>query len=208
MFIALTGGIGCGKSRVLTEFARCGFQTFDADKLCHDFYATEAGRAAVMARWGEAIRGEDGMPDRKRLSGIVFRNPEELAYLEKLIFPYLLQRLEALRRKYAAAPVMVEIPLLYEKELAAHFDAVIAVWSDFAVRRRRLAARGWDHFECSRRERLQWPPERKLAAGDYGIINQGNLELLAGQCRRIAAKLLYIGNETIKQSSEKGEIHE
>ncbi len=190
MFVALTGGIGCGKSRTLAEFARCGFQTFDADQLCHEYYTTEAGRAALAARWGGRVCRPDGVPDRTLLAAVVFRDPAELAYLEKLIDPYFLQRLEDLRRQSRVLPVMVEIPLLYEKELTEGFDAVVAVWSDFAVRRGRLAARGWSHLECSRRERLQWPPERKLAAADYGVVNQGNLELLAGQCRMIAAKLL------------------
>jgi len=190
MFIALTGGIGCGKSLVLAEFAKLGFQTSDADKICHEFYRTCEGMQALTERWGDAIRNADGGLDRRKLGNIVFRDPAELAFLENLIWPWLHQQLTNLRRAAeSGTAIMVEVPLLFEKNLAEEFDRTIAVWSDFALRRSRLAARGWDHAECSRRERLQWDPARKLAAADFGLINQGSLPLLAAQCRLLAERL-------------------
>ena len=190
MFIALTGGIGCGKSLVLAEFAKLGFQPSDADKICHEFYRTEAGLRALTERWGDAVRDADGGLDRRKLGNIVFRDPAELAFLENLVQPWLRQRLAELRRAAGnGVAVMVEVPLLFEKDLAGEFDRTVAVWSDFALRRSRLAARGWDHAECSRRERLQWDPARKLAAADFGLINQGSLPLLAAQCRLLAEHL-------------------
>ena len=189
MFIALTGGIGCGKSLVLAEFAKLGFQTSDADRICHEFYRTNEGLQALTARWGGTILNDAGELDRKKLGNIVFRDPAELAFLEDLIRPWLKKRLEELRREARSAEIMVEVPLLFEKDLAKEFDRTIAVWSDFAVRRKRLAARGWDHAECSRRERLQWDPARKLASADFGLINQGSLTLLAAQCRCLAERL-------------------
>ena len=187
MFIALTGGIGCGKSAALQAFAKCGFEIADADKICHDFYATAAGIATVSGRWPSVI-SSDGSIDRKKLGNIVFRDENDLAWLESLVKPYLTMRLEQLKEK--TAPVIVEIPLLFEKNLDKTSDKVIAIWSPFALRRIRLAQRGWDHAECARRERLQWSADRKLAAADYGIINSGSLELLEAQCALLAKKLL------------------
>lgn len=189
MFIALTGGIGCGKSLVLAEFAKLGFQTSDADRICHEFYRTDEGLRALTARWGETILDGAGELDRRKLGNIVFRDPAELEFLENLVRPWLKKRLEELHRETRSTDIMVEVPLLFEKDLAGGFDRTIAVWSDFAVRRKRLAARGWDHAECSRRERLQWDPARKLAAADLGLINQGSLELLSAQCRLLAEHL-------------------
>ncbi len=187
MFIALTGGIGCGKSRALAEFSRCGFECDDADRICHGFYATDSGRAAVAKYWPATVDAS-GTVDRRHLGNIVFRDQRELIRLEELIMPWLATRLAELHRR--SEPVMVEVPLLFEKKLDTQCDAVVAVWSSFAVRRLRLAARNWDSAECARRERLQWTPEQKLAACDFGIINQGSLDLLEKQCRTIARKIL------------------
>ena len=187
MFIALTGGIGCGKSAALQAFARCGFEVADADKICHDFYGTSEGIATVGSRWPSVINS-DGAIDRKKLGNIVFRDENDLAWLESVVNPYLMQRLEQL--KLQDNQVIVEIPLLFEKNLDKVCDKIIAIWSPFALRRIRLAQRGWDHAECARRERLQWSAERKLSAADYGIINSGSLELLEAQCALLAQKLL------------------
>lgn len=187
MFIALTGGIGCGKSAALQSFAKCGFNIADADKICHRYYETSAGIAAVTSRW-PSVKDENGNIDRKKLGNIVFRDENDLAYLESLVTPYLTEELAKLRDLQAVT--IVEIPLLFEKNMQHTCDAVVAVWSPFALRRERLAARGWDHAECSRRERLQWSPEEKLAAADYGIINQGSLEALDEQCRIVAEKIV------------------
>ena len=183
MFIALTGGIGCGKSAALAGFAQCGFFCSDADKVCHSFYETPQGIAAVSARWPQVLDA-DGAIDRKKLGNIVFRDENDLAYLESLVTPYLCEKMEEFRRRPDA--VMMEIPLLFEKHFESWCDKVVSVWSPFALRRERLAARGWDHAECSRRERLQWTPEQKLAAADYGIINTGSLDMLYKQCREIS----------------------
>ena len=72
MFIALTGGIGCGKSAALAAFANSGFITADADKICHEFYKTPEGIKVVGARWPSVI-AEDGSIDRRKLGNIVFR---------------------------------------------------------------------------------------------------------------------------------------
>ena len=185
MFIALTGGIGCGKSAALQYFAECSFECADADKLCHAYYSRAEGIARIAERWPSVI-DSDGMVDRRKLGNIVFRDENDLAFLEGLIAPFLRQQLEELRSK--TNPVMVEVPLLFEKNMAPWFDKTVAIWSPFELRRTRLMQRNWDHAECSRRERLQWSPEKKLSAADYGIINTGTLTMLEEQCRLLAEK--------------------
>ena len=186
MFIALTGGIGCGKSAALECFARCGAICADADKVCHEFYDTAEGIQKTAARW-PSVLDDNGRIDRKKLGNIVFRDENDLAFLERLVTPYLFERIA----QYRANPALVimEIPLLFEKNMQNLCDKTICVWSPFALRRERLAKRGWDHAECSRRERLQWHPDKKLAAADYGIINTGSLEQLDNQCRKIIEKI-------------------
>ena len=187
MFIALTGGIGCGKSAALKFLGECGFTTADADKLCHAYYDNAEGIAQIAGRWPSVIDA-NGKVDRKKLGNIVFRDENDLAWLESVIAPFLQAQLDDLQQKNT--PTVVEVPLLFEKNMAARFDKTVAVWSPFALRRSRLMMRNWDHAECSRRERLQWTPEKKLAMADYGLINTGSLELLQMQCRQLAEKLL------------------
>ena len=185
MFIALTGGIGCGKSAALEAFARSGLITADADKICHEFYKTPEGIKIVGDRWPSVLTPE-GDIDRKKLGNIVFRDENDLAWLESVVNPYLHKCLAEFRK--SDKTVVVEIPLLFEKNLENTCDATVCVWSPFALRRQRLAMRNWDNAECSRRERLQWSPERKLAAADYGLINTGSLAMLEAQCRKLAEK--------------------
>ncbi|MBR2356701.1 MAG: dephospho-CoA kinase [Lentisphaeria bacterium] len=186
MFIALTGGIGCGKSAALAAFANCGFTIADADRICHGFYHTTEGARLVLERWPSVDDGSGGI-DRKKLGNIVFRDENDLKWLENLIAPYLFEELEKLRNRPEIT--VVEIPLLFEKNLQHLCDKIICIWSPFALRRSRLARRGWDHAECSRRERMQWDPDKKLAAADYGIINTGSMEELEAQVKLIARKL-------------------
>ena len=185
MFIALTGGIGCGKSTALEYFKQCQYNCSDADRICHKFYESSEAVAALQKRW-PSVLDEQNKLDRQKLANIVFRDENELAVLEQLIAPFLHDQLQQL--KNSSGNIVVEVPLLFEKDLVGFFDLTIAVWSPFALRRQRLAARNWDHRECARRERLQWSPERKLAAADYGIINTGTRELLAQQCQVLAQK--------------------
>lgn len=185
MFIALTGGIGCGKSAALQAFAKLGFTVADADRICHEYYTTAEGIKTVTARW-PSVAAEDGSIDRKKLGNIVFRDENDLAWLEGVVSPYLHSVLQKFHQMQE--PVIVEIPLLFEKNLEKSCDATVCVWSSFNLRRARLANRNWDHAECSRRERLQWSPEKKLSAADYGIINTGTLAMLEEQCRLLAEK--------------------
>jgi dephospho-CoA kinase len=187
MFIALTGGIGCGKSAALQAFAECGLEIADADKICHEFYMQKEGIAKVSARWPQVLDPQ-GAIDRKKLGNIVFRSEDDLAFLENMVNPYLMNRLQEL--KNSGHNVVVEVPLLFEKDLAGLFDKTVAVWSPFALRRERLATRNWDNAECCRRERMQWTPEKKLAAADYGIINCGTLETLQMQCSLLARNFM------------------
>ena len=186
MFVALTGGIGCGKSAALQAFADLGLAVADADKICHKYYETTSGIDEIMQRWPSVIDA-NGQLDRQKLGNIVFRDEEALKVLESLIAPFLHEELMKIKNKEIIT--IVEIPLLFEKGLNSWCDKSIAVWSPFALRRQRLAMRNWDHNECCRRERLQWTPEQKLYAADYGIINTGSLEMLRKQCELIACKL-------------------
>jgi dephospho-CoA kinase len=128
--VAVTGGIGAGKSEVLAAFARRGVPTVSADDLVHELISSDPEvRAALEERFGTTDRGE--------IAKVVFSDRDELAWLEGLLHP----RVAAARDEWLAgidAPVAVaEIPLLYETGGEHDFDKVIVVTAPEDVRRAR-----------------------------------------------------------------------
>ena len=74
MLIAITGGIGMGKSTTLSQFQDLGAKTLDADDVAHDMYLPERpAYTTLIQRWGNDILSQNGSLDRKKIASIVFR---------------------------------------------------------------------------------------------------------------------------------------
>jgi dephospho-CoA kinase len=190
LYIGLTGNPGSGKSAALEGFAKVGWQTLDADRLCMEVYRDNAGgiRERLQERWGQEIVGTDGMPDRRRVADIVFSQAGERLWLEEQVHPLVRQRAGALAAA-ATVPVAFAVPLLFEAGWAGDFAAVATVWAREDLRRARLRQRGWSEEEIRRRDAVQWPPDRKLAEADVGLVNNGTLNDLWQQCRELSNQL-------------------
>jgi dephospho-CoA kinase len=160
--LAITGGIGAGKSEALETFRRHGAAVLSSDAVVHRLYTDDAEvRAALEERFGTT--------DRARIGDVVFSDPAELAWLEALLHP-------RVRSAYAAwlagvdAPVaVVEIPLLYETGAEGLFDAVVVITATAAIRRKR---RGTSVDERSPR---LMPDEEKVRRADFAYVNDGPL---------------------------------
>ncbi len=194
MILGLTGAIGGGKSTALSAFAAAGAETYDADRLCHEFYRDPDSELVrkLAARWGERIFSATGAVDRGRIGAIVFADQTELNFLTGLIYPELERRMTAAiaaARRRPEHTTVWEIPLLFELGWERSFDAVAVVWTDPALRRARLRARGLPDEEILRREARQWPAERKLEHADYALINNGSEAYLRMQCVELLKKL-------------------
>jgi dephospho-CoA kinase len=163
--VAVTGGIGAGKSEALRAFARRGVPTLSADEVVHRLIGEDPEvRAALEERLGTT--------DRAAIAAVVFSDPEELCWLESLLHP----RVQAAERAWAArldAPVaVVEIPLLYEVGADARFDAVVVITASPEVRAARTPL-----SRDARAARLI-PDEEKTARADFAYVNDGTLEEL------------------------------
>jgi dephospho-CoA kinase len=177
--IALTGGIGAGKSLVAQYFSELGARVVDADQLAR--VAIERGSDGfdeVLLRFGESIL-RDGDIDRKALAEIVFADASARADLEAIIHP----RVRELFNKVVAdlAPdetLIYEIPLLVESNSAANFDLVITVEADLEIRKERLRKRGMFISEIERRIAAQASREERQAQADHVIINDGDEDAL------------------------------
>jgi dephospho-CoA kinase len=180
--VALTGGIGSGKSEALAAFARCGAAVLSSDEVVHDLYRDPEVVDAVVRRFGPSVIGGDGRLDRGALGALAFAEPDGIGFLERLLHPLVEERrrawAEAQRRRQPRPPLLVcEVPLLFEGGGEMRFDAVLVVSASDAVRRTRVEARGQRFAERGDR---QLPEAEKRARADRWFMNDGPLEALAG----------------------------
>lgn len=175
--VALTGGIGAGKSTALASFRRHGAATISSDELVHRLYREDDDvRAAVRERFGDDVFGKDGEVDRARLGALVFADPEALAWLEALLHPKVVQEYTAWRTELerSASPpslIVIEIPLLYETGGEGRFDRVVVITAPAPVR---AARRG----PTDEREARLLPDEEKVRRADFAYENSGTPEEL------------------------------
>jgi dephospho-CoA kinase len=176
--VAITGGIGAGKSEALKAFAEHGAAVVSSDEIVHRLLQTDENiRSALRERWGDDIFTFTGDVDRPAVAQIVFRDRAELEWLEALLHPRVVEEYLGWREEQAAKPhppalTVTEVPLLYEVGGDARFDKVVAISADPAVRADRRGA-GVD----GRDERLI-PDDEKLRRADFAFVNDGTLQEL------------------------------
>jgi dephospho-CoA kinase len=188
--IGLTGTIGAGKSTVGDLFESWGAWRVDADVLARQ--VVEPGQAALEAigeTFGARMLRADGSLDRAALRAVVFDDPDSLRRLEAIVHPAVdLLRAALLDQARAAGArvTVLEIPLLFEKDLQDEFDAVVVVDAPEDVRRRRVSeSRGLTPEEFSAMDSAQWPGERKRAAADHVIWNDDDLPSLESEAHEV-----------------------
>jgi dephospho-CoA kinase len=184
----LTGGIAAGKSTALAAFERLGAATISSDAVVHELLDSEPLIGRLTERWGEEV-APGGRVDRNKIGGIVFADPDELGWLESQIHPLVGERigewLGSLGDDVAIA--VVEVPLLFEGEMAPVFDTTVAVVTSDDVRRARAEARG--HTLVGEREARQLPQDEKADRAEHVIENDGTLEDLERRLSALVAKL-------------------
>jgi dephospho-CoA kinase len=188
MVIGLTGGIGCGKSAAAACFAEFGFNVVDADRLARQVLESAACVRALRARWGEACLAPDGLPDRRWIAAKVFADPVELAFLESQTHPEV-ARLRQLAVVDGTRHHVVEIPLLFEKNLTAGFSSIACVACSEETRRGRLLAKGLSEEEIARRICSQMPLAEKVKRADVVLWNDGELPFLREQVALLVSRL-------------------
>lgn len=143
--IAITGGIGAGKSRVTSYLRELGFTVVDADEMSRAI-TSPGGKAIpyIRAHFGPEFIREDGGLDRARMRDLVFNDPGQKAILEEGTTKVILKDIEAIRKENeekGASALFYDIPLLYEKGLENDYDAVWVITADHAIRAERIMER-------------------------------------------------------------------
>ena len=177
--VALTGGIGSGKSTVAEFFDELGAFVIDSDQLARDVVERGTpGYEAVLAAFGDDIL-TDGEINRAKLAEIVFKDAAARATLESIIHPLVRVAAEKTVRNLPSDAVVInQIPLLVETDGAKRFDFVITVSADEDVRRRRLIERGMKDYEITKRLAAQVDDTAREAIAHFVIRNNSSIEEL------------------------------
>jgi dephospho-CoA kinase len=190
LIVALTGGIGSGKSTVASIFADLGALVVDSDQLARDVLERGSdGFNQVVSEFGDEVLA-NGQIDRKALGRVVFNNPSLRLKLESITHPLI-------RKSFAdfiaAAPkssiIINQIPLLVESDHDYKFDAVITVSTSIELRNARLLQRGLSEQEISARIAAQASDLEREAIADFVIENNLELGDLTGEVEKIWQKL-------------------
>ncbi len=177
--VAITGGIGAGKSEALAAFERHGAAVVSSDEIVHQLLREDDDvKRVIVERFGEGVLDEEDEIDRGKVGAIVFNSPKELAWLEELLHPlvstaYLRWRELLAEDSHAPRVCVTEVPLLYETGSEARFDVVVGITAAPSVRAGRLL-----RPDLSLRERRLIPDNEKLRRADYSYVNDGTLEEL------------------------------
>lgn len=188
--VALTGNIGAGKSTVAGLFKQWGATLIDADRLVREAQAPgQPVLKDIASRFGADVIFHDGSLDRAALRARVMADPAALADLNRIVHPEVRRRrLELLDQARARGDriVVSDIPLLFEADDPAAFDAVVLVDAAEPLRRARLlAARGLSPVEADRMMAAQLSSARKRTQSDYVIDNDGDLAALERAARKV-----------------------
>jgi dephospho-CoA kinase len=191
--VGLTGGIGAGKSEVSRLLESYGAVLIDADKIAREVVAPGTpGLAAVVEAFGPEILSPDGTLDRPKLGSIVFADSDRLATLNSIVHPLVGARSMELEK--AAGPdavVIHDVPLLTENNLAPLYDVVVVVDASPETQLDRLVRlRGMAESEARARMAAQATREQRRAIADLVIDNDGLLENLEPQVRKVWAELV------------------
>jgi dephospho-CoA kinase len=186
--VAITGGIGAGKSTALESFRRHGAATVSSDEIVHHLLATDPEvKRALVGRFGEEILGEDGAPDRERIAVRVFKDREALDFLEQLLHPLVSREYMTWREELGKLPnppevCVTEVPLLYEVGAEKRFDKVVVIT---APRKLRDARRG----RADDRESRLLADGEKVKRADFAYVNTGTPEALDDWVAEVMATL-------------------
>ncbi len=187
--VAITGGIGAGKSTALAAFRAHGAATVSSDEIVHHLLSTNLDvRASIVERFGVGVLGEDGIPDRARIAAVVFEDAEALAFLEGLLHPlvsgeYLNWREQLAQVADPPSVCVTEVPLLYESSGETRFDRVVVITAPRQLREQRR------RVPLDNRDARLLDDREKVARADFHYVNTGTYEDLDAWVAGVMAEL-------------------
>lgn len=188
--IALTGGIGSGKSTVCDIFRERGATVVSADQVARDLVQSGSeSLAEIVSEFGEDILDDQGQLNRQKLREIIFTDPAAKQRLEEILHPKIMANMHAQLATIEAPYAILEIPLLVESGLVDGIDRVLLVACDPALQIKRTMGR--DQVSAKHVEKIlhsQADHEQRLAIADDVIMNNKDIEDLVEQVKTLDEK--------------------
>jgi dephospho-CoA kinase len=189
--VGIVGGIASGKSSAAKIFKEHGAALLSGDEIGHQILGEPEIVTAAEERWGSGVIDQNGEIDRHRLAAIVFsekEHREELTFLEKLTHPRIKSRLLAeidRLRTAGTGVVILDAALLLETGWYSMCEKIVFIDASEENREKYAAQRNWTKEELICRESQQLSLEKKRAAADFQICNNGSMELMRQEISRV-----------------------
>ena len=192
--VAITGTIAAGKSTLGRMLEEMGWKVIDADEIVHRLYARGAeGYRKLVDALGAGILSSKKDLDRGLLAAAMIRDSSVYATVNRLIHPLVREiwqhEVQESLRLHPERPVAVVIPLLFETGADSGFGLRVMVGCRASVSRQRLRERGLTPEAADFWLGKQWTVEEKIQKCEKILWNEGSLELLRDQARRLAGSV-------------------
>lgn len=199
--VALTGGIGSGKSTVANAFAQLGVNVIDADIIARQ--VVEPGTVALKSiaeHFGETMLTADGALNRRALRERIFADPQQKVWLNALLHPLIQQETRRQMQQATSPYVLWVVPLLVENGLSRQADRVLVVDVSRETQLARTTAR--DSVTREHAEQIlaaQATRDERLAVADDVIDNNGAPDAIAPEVARLHARYLHAAAQAVSQ---------
>ncbi|ROS07855.1 dephospho-CoA kinase [Raoultella sp. BIGb0399] len=198
--VALTGGIGSGKSTVADAFSHLGVNVIDADIIARQ--VVEPGTPAlqaIAAHFGPGML-DDGTLNRRALREKIFAHPDDKTWLNALLHPLIQQETRRQMQAATSPYILWVVPLLVENHLAAKADRVLVVdvpketQIERTISRDRVSREHAEHILAAQATR-----EQRLAVADDVIENTGTPDAIASDVARLHDRYLLLASQAASQ---------
>ncbi|MHA0959921.1 dephospho-CoA kinase [Enterobacter cancerogenus] len=199
--VALTGGIGSGKSTVANAFSRLGITIIDADIIARQVVEPNTSALkAIEAHFGSRILNADGTLNRRQLREYIFSDSSEKVWLNALLHPIIHQETQRQIAEARSPYVLWVVPLLVENQLQRKADRVLVIDVSPETQIQRTMAR--DNVSREHAEQIlaaQATRDARLAVADDVIDNNGAPDAIASDVARLHEKYLSFAAQAVAQ---------
>jgi dephospho-CoA kinase len=175
--VAITGGIGSGKSTFANYIASKGYVVINADDISKDILTFDDNTKNKIIKEFGSDSYKEGKLNKKFIAVQVFSNPAKLNKLNSILHPRVLQKIDTLiEKKYKDEKIVfIEAALIYEADIEKKFDYVVLVTANFNIRLKRSVESGkFNEEDFINRDRNQIPQEEKEKRADFIFSNNGS----------------------------------
>jgi dephospho-CoA kinase len=186
LIVALTGGIGSGKTMVGEIFAELGALVVDSDQLAREVVERGSkGFDLIVTEFGDEVL-KNGDLDRAALASLIFKDPKKRAKLEEITHPLIRQSFAKIVSSAGSDSVIInQIPLLVESKHDYKFDHVITISAPEKIRTERLIKRGLTLTQIEQRMKAQATDAQREVISDTVIVNDKSEQELLAQVEKV-----------------------